>query len=120
MILIVLKNAIDWKSKFSLLFRTCNSEKRTFLDSKFPTLCRNIERVSHSVEIYLRQKLCEDLKWEPRKWVVDMINVRNLEEDIFLYAKKNLAVVNVYIKDPVVTRIMKDQVCVTCPSSFDF
>ena len=32
-----------------------------------------------------------------------------IEEDIFLYAKKNLAVVNVYIKDPVVTRIKRDQ-----------
>ena len=36
-------------------------------------------------------------------------DVKNLEEDIFVYAKKNLAVVNVYIKDPVVTRIMRDQ-----------
>ena len=35
--------------------------------------------------------------------------VKNLEEDIFVYAKMNLAVVNVYIKDPVVTRIMRDQ-----------
>ena len=32
-----------------------------------------------------------------------------IEEDIFRYAKKNLAVVNVYIKDPVVTRIKRDQ-----------
>ena len=32
-----------------------------------------------------------------------------LEDDIFFYAKKNLAVVNVYIKDPVVTRILRDQ-----------
>ena len=36
-------------------------------------------------------------------------DIKNLEEDIFVYAKKNLAVVNVYIKDPVVTRIMRDQ-----------
>ena len=33
----------------------------------------------------------------------------SLEEDIFQYAKQNLAVVNVYIKDPVVTRILRDQ-----------
>ncbi len=32
-----------------------------------------------------------------------------LEEEIFRYAKQNLAVVNVYIKDPVVTRILRDQ-----------
>ncbi len=32
-----------------------------------------------------------------------------MEEEIFRYAKQNLAVVNVYIKDPVVTRILRDQ-----------
>ena len=35
--------------------------------------------------------------------------IYRIEEDIFQYAKKNLAVVNVYIKDPVVTRIKRDQ-----------
>ena len=45
-----------------------------------------------------------------------MVNLRkhylflfSLEENIFRYAKHNLAVVNVYIKDPVVTRILRDQ-----------
>ena len=33
----------------------------------------------------------------------------SIEEDIFQYAKKNLAIVNVYIKDPVVTRILRDE-----------
>ena len=37
------------------------------------------------------------------------IHFFSLEEDIFDYAKQNLAVVNVYIKDPVVTRILRDQ-----------
>ena len=32
-----------------------------------------------------------------------------LREELFLYAKKNMALVNVYIKDPVVTRIKRDQ-----------
>ena len=41
--------------------------------------------------------------------ILPSTDVKNLEEDIFTYAKKNLAVVNVYIKDPVVTRIMRDQ-----------
>jgi hypothetical protein len=43
-------------------------------------------------------------------FVILFSEVKDLEEDIFVYAKKNLAVVNVYIKDPVVTRIMRDQV----------
>ena len=32
-----------------------------------------------------------------------------LQEDVFRYAKENMALVNVYIKDPVVTRIKRDQ-----------
>ncbi len=32
-----------------------------------------------------------------------------IREELFLYAKRNMALVNVYIKDPVVTRIKRDQ-----------
>jgi hypothetical protein len=32
-----------------------------------------------------------------------------IREEIFRYAKSNMALVNVYIKDPVVTRIKRDQ-----------
>ncbi len=32
-----------------------------------------------------------------------------LREELFRYAKRNLVLVNVYIKDPVVTRIKRDQ-----------
>jgi hypothetical protein len=32
-----------------------------------------------------------------------------IREELFVYAKNNLALVNVYIKDPVVTRIKRDQ-----------
>ena len=32
-----------------------------------------------------------------------------LQEEVFRYAKRNMALVNVYIKDPVVTRIKRDQ-----------
>jgi len=91
-------------------FRTCNSEKRTFLEVKFPSLCTNIEIVSVEIEKHRGQRVCDDLKWEPRRWGISSLHAKNLEEDIFIYAKKNLAVVNVYIKDPVVTRIMRDQV----------
>ena len=44
-------------------------------------------------------------------WKFKMISflLFRLEEDIFQYAKQNLAVVNVYIKDPVVTRILRDE-----------
>ena len=41
--------------------------------------------------------------------IYESIYFFSLEEKIFEYAKQNLAVVNVYIKDPVVTRILRDQ-----------
>ena len=57
-------------------------------------------------------ELCSDMLWDPvRLWNFSRTDsdTAALEDDIFFYAKKNLAVVNVYIKDPVVTRILRDQ-----------
>ena len=45
-----------------------------------------------------------------KRYICDLFSLLfRLEEDIFQYAKQNLAVVNVYIKDPVVTRILRDE-----------
>ena len=94
------------------LNRTCHSEKAAFLIAKFPTVCNNIQRFSEIIMAKMNLPLCKDLRWDMiRRWGVTLnsSNLKDLEEDIFQYAKKNLAVVNVYIKDPVVTRIMRDQ-----------
>lgn len=95
------------------LNRTCNSEKRTFLIAKFPTVCQNIRIVFQRVsDIGENSSLCRALKWDPvRLWDFNRTDpdIARLEEDIFHYAKQNLAVVNVYIKDPVVTQIMRDE-----------
>ena len=93
------------------LVRTCSSEKRLFLVSKFPTVCVNIDRVLARLS-ETNYSLCRGLQWDPvRLWNFSQADedVIRLEEEIFQYAKQNLAVVNVYIKDPVVTRIMRDQ-----------
>lgn len=99
------------------LNRTCHSEKAVFLTNKFPDVCANIARISERLQVNPRlpreqQALCDDFRWNPvRFWGFQPKDpdIFRLEEDIFQYAKKNLAVVNVYIKDPVVTRIMRDQ-----------
>ena len=49
------------------------------------------------------------MKFKTKEFTVLFGLCFSLEEDIFQYAKHNLAVVNVYIKDPVVTRILRDQ-----------
>jgi len=85
------------------LKRTCNSKKRIFLEAKFPTV---ITAISNDLLIHVKvcadlsilearypgRKLCVDKKWDLQ------LNFSNLEEEIFRYAKQNLAVVNVYIK----------------------
>jgi len=94
------------------LKRTCQSEKAAFLIEKFPSVCQNIQTVMLKTKEALNISLCDDMRWDRvRRWdsLQNSSAMRNLEEDIFQYAKKNLAVVNVYIKEPVVTKIMRDQ-----------
>ena len=35
--------------------------------------------------------------------------IQNLEDMLYIYAKNNLVMVNIYIKEPVVTRIWRDE-----------
>ena len=98
------------------LKRTCSSRKRAFLDTKFPNVCKNIESVENRISEENGEGgggVCKhSLEWDPPgmwNFSRDDADIKALEEDIFIYAKLNLAVVNVYIKDPVVTRIMRDQ-----------
>jgi hypothetical protein len=105
------------------LRKTCSSPKRAFLVAKLPTVCDNIERIVSRIAQGVRNAssyespaavpiVCTDLEWDPVRIYGFQREDRDLvdmEEDIFVYAKKNLAVVNVYIKDPVVTRILRDQ-----------
>lgn len=88
------------------------------LKVKFPDVCDSIHRLQQRLknrtitDNSTHLVLCSDLRWDPvRLWGFqrDDKDVKRLEDDIFSYAKKNLAVVNVYIKDPVVTMIRRDQ-----------
>ena len=38
-----------------------------------------------------------------------VFRIQHLEDMLYIYAKNNLVMVNVYIKDPVVTRIWRDE-----------
>ena len=103
------------------LLKTCMSPKATALTIKFPLLCSHLFRID---EIKWRNltghtkygdqydeascKICPSGVWNPKAdhpeltTGDDIIDVLN--EEIFTYAKQKLALVNIYIKDPVVTR----------------
>ncbi len=94
------------------LWRTCESKKKVFLEAKFPKVCKALAKVKERAQPAGVSVCGSDLRWDPiRLWGFSPTDadVINLEEIVFQYAKHNLAVVNVYIKDPVVTSIQRDQ-----------
>jgi len=92
------------------LKRTCNSVKYEMVKSKFPRLCQSIQEVQN-VSLAMNKDICWMKKWNPSLVGLNSTDPRivELEDQLFIYAKHNLAVVNIYIKEPVVTRILRDQ-----------
>ena len=58
-----------------------------------------------------------DRRWEGKRNINNqallspyfVCRIQHLEDMLYIYAKNNLVMVNVYIKDPVVTRIWRDE-----------
>ena len=69
------------------------------LQEKFPRLCLHIETVMERMSSRGRE-FCGGLRWAPRRWgfAADDELIALVEKDIFHYARKNLALLNVYIK----------------------
>ena len=103
------------------LQKSCNHiSKRIELDSEYPTLCPLLlEKLNESyIDSDGTKELCRNafnnftMFWEVKEFQTDV--VENSSDDallnaMFTYARQNLALVNIYIKPPVVKRIMKDE-----------
>ena len=71
------------------------------LQEKFPRLCLHIETVMERMSsMQSEHEFCGGLRWAPRRWgfAADDELIALVEKDIFHYARKNLALLNVYIK----------------------
>ena len=72
------------------------------LQEKFPRLCLHIETVMERMKSSMQSEheFCGGLRWAPRRWgfAADDELIALVERDIFRYARKNLALLNVYIK----------------------
>ena len=94
--------------------------KRIELDTEYPTLCPLL--LAKLNESYIdstgTKELCQNafnnftMFWEVKEFQTDVVD--NSSDDallnaMFTYARQNLALVNIYIKPPVVKRIMKDE-----------
>ena len=98
------------RPEFCLLYeklqRTCQSWKREALTEKYPDLCSTIREVNESVNI------CPNIRNSSLlNPILFRLNgtILKLRDELFVYARDNLAVVNIYIKDATVTKIRRDQ-----------
>ncbi len=88
---------------------TCKGWKRQALTEKYPDLCLTIAEVKESIPI------CPHPPSSNSSSLLDPILFRlngsllKLRDELYLYARDNLAVVNIYIKDATVTKIRRDQ-----------
>ena len=106
------KEIFTRRPEFCLLYeklqKTCKSWKREALTMKYPDLCSTIVKVKESIVI------CP-VRYANTTVILDPILFRlngsllKLRDELYLYARDNLAVVNIYIKDATVTKIRRDQ-----------
>ena len=98
------------RPEFCLLYEklqiTCQGWKREALTEKYPDLCHTIREVNESVNIC--PKVQNSTLLNPILFRLDG-SILKLRDELFKYARDNLAVVNIYIKDATVTKIRRDQ-----------
>ena len=100
------------RPEFCLLYEklqlSCKGWKREALAEKYPDLCSTIEKVKQSIPICPVRLTNETSLLDP---ILFRLNgsLLKLRDELYVYARDNLAVVNIYIKDATVTKIRRDQ-----------
>ena len=95
------------------LQKTCSGWKRGPLTEKYPELCASLEAVEK--ELSICPPSLNDFQHSDDNHQLDPVflqlngSLLKLRDEMYLYARDNLAVVNIYIKDAVVTKIRRDQ-----------
>ncbi|XP_023319996.1 uncharacterized protein LOC111695065 isoform X2 [Eurytemora carolleeae] len=84
------------------LIDKCNSFKRKPLDRQYPTLCILLEDLRDL-------DICENNEWKTPKELNCTVHHCPLVEAVLNYARDNLVMFNIFIKDPYAKRFMKDE-----------
>lgn len=90
------------------LIKTCKTKKHYILQNYYPNICEIIYTVKTNAS---KEAMCKEMIWSPAKmgYQLNDVRIQNLEDMLYIYAKNNLVMVNVYIKEPVVTEIYRDE-----------
>ena len=106
------KEIFTRRPEFCLLYeklqKSCKQVKREALTEKYPDLCSTIDEVKESIVICPPREANASVKLAP---ILFRLNgsLLKLRDELYVYARDNLAVVNIYIKDATVTKIRRDQ-----------
>ena len=84
------------------LRKTCLGWKRQYLDSRYPEMCESITKSNPTQNS--NKVFCKEISR-----YLNETEYGHLTEKLYKYARENLAIVNIYIKEPVVTKILRDQ-----------
>ena len=127
------RNTFTQGDEFCILFHklksTCATQKRSTLTNRYPSLCRRIERAPRSFKCFVNQSKLSSEATKTKQIVVgttdaeDVIRGQHVKLEVadhaggedpltvamYQYARENLALVNIYIKDPAVTQIKREQ-----------
>ena len=96
------------------LVKACKSPKKRFhISSKHPLLCGRIDKaelVNASGCFDVLSSTGYDRYWNDDGFRrVNKLLAANIEEDLFNYARENVILLNIMIKDLTVTRVMKEE-----------
>ena len=86
---------------YKKLQTSCKNWKKDLLTKKYPDLCSTIEEVKGT-------KVTCQLETNNYSGLLNG-SLLKLRDELYVYARDNVAVVNVYIKDATVTKIQRDQ-----------
>ena len=72
--------------------RTCQNHKRLPLSADFPDLCPSLEAIPNVVDYCGKNN-----RWRTEK-LANKTLAKDVEYQIYLYARENLAIINIFIK----------------------
>ena len=77
------------------------------MDESYPKLCSSLLHL-HAA---LGQSVCDPATWSlrPEVFSINGTYLKDLLSETYHYARENVALINVYIKDPYVTRLKRDE-----------
>ena len=104
-------NTFRYREEFCIMLQKilqkCKSSKRRPLQNRYPNICSQLRPLA---DVH-PSRFCPNNEWKPRESGIDNCTEAkcDIEDTILHYAKENLVMLHVLIKEPYVKRYVKDE-----------